>query len=758
MNRLLKRKLLLIALLIGIASTAFAIPKVAANHGFNPSTNNCNPAVSGLHGRPICHGYYTNIPVFYPASEHYAPVGGLSGIKVHGDYSAVNSATSFINRIRSDLNLSIAGCEGNMSPTPNPSLDQGSWSTCINNKVRVLSSSFYINIMLGTNQADFSGSTLAGINYARANVDRWESVVRQYDANGWVRWSGVECTGGIYSSNTLTSVTLRYGTDAGFMINDGQVCEDSIVFFDRPPSQSGARRLFQMVKMCGNIHRYAEPLVVASGRVYATNDAGVTRVSPGVPVRIDLCHGRTVNTDNNGNWFASFSQHGTFCARVINSSGITEGPGAVPSGWVGPPQTNNRPEYASRSTYEFQVALGHCYHNDANCGDGNAATRAGADCNRYGPGSIGGSDYVLCWDRNPDTGYDFVYTIPPPVPPTVSCSASPNSIDVGASTTITISGTATGSITWGGDRGSASPGNVASFSTTYSSPGSKTIIVNRGGAPTGSCTVVVSYRPYLRVFGGDVQAGSGFGEGCTATNAGAKILTYNKGSSDGYAGSGSSMAVFALGVINGFSSANGSRDSVSGKFNFTFSNDTAAPLNEYGGSYGVTYCAYDYWQDAPDLPPTSLTINGRNLDDPGDSEDVYVDGNVTIMDNIVYSDSGAWASLSEIPSFRLIVRGNIYIHNAVSQLDGVYIAIPNGPSTGGKIYTCTNGSSPYTGAPVSIPAADCNRKLTINGAFLAKEVRFLRTSGTVGNAASNETSATSQAAEVFIYGPELWVR
>jgi hypothetical protein len=132
-----------------------------------------------------------------------------------------------------------------------------------------------------------------------------------------------------------------------------------------------------------------------------------------------------------------------------------------------------------------------------------------------------------------------------------------------------------------------------------------------------------------------------------------------------------------------------------------------------------------------------------------DTSEQFVLGDMFIKGDITY-DTTSWLSVDKIPLFKLIVVGDIYIHQDVTQLDGIYVAIPN-PATGkgGNIYTCSTGGA-GSATMVTYPKlySDCNKRLVINGAFVAKSVQFLRTFGTMSKPG---------AAEQFNYGPELWL-
>jgi hypothetical protein len=131
--------------------------------------------------------------------------------------------------------------------------------------------------------------------------------------------------------------------------------------------------------------------------------------------------------------------------------------------------------------------------------------------------------------------------------------------------------------------------------------------------------------------------------------------------------------------------------------------------------------------------------------------DVYISGNITYA-------TTSWANLSAIPSFRLIVEGDIYIdNNAVTQLDGLYVALSNEDGTsGGHIYTCATSIGNDVKPTTPNFYDTCHTKLTVNGAFVAKQIHFLRTDGTLGFS-TLDSPTSSKAAEVFNYTPELWL-
>lgn len=260
-------------------------------------------------------------------------------------------------------------------------------------------------------------------------------------------------------------------------------------------------------------------------------------------------------------------------------------------------------------------------------------------------------------------------------------------------------------------------------------------------------------KPYFKVYNGDAQGGARFEPTCAATGSSYRgVAGFNKGSSGAYAGAGAQIAVIAAQAIREFASAQLAAGPIPPD-GLAFANDD--PLLPYGGDFVNEPCIPDYWSLAQGIVSgTPYNVSGAPLA-VGSSRDIFVEGDAYIENNILTTGSGSW-SLGLMPYFRLIVhRGNLYIKNTVSQLDGLYIAIPDG-GVGGTIYTCSlNG-----GVPTEDEIANaCNTKLTVNGSFIASEVKLLRTYRTLSQsgAPQDNSPATSNAAEVFVYTPEVWL-
>jgi len=282
--------------------------------------------------------------------------------------------------------------------------------------------------------------------------------------------------------------------------------------------------------------------------------------------------------------------------------------------------------------------------------------------------------------------------------------------------------------------------------------------------------------PYLKVFGGDISAGNGFANtNNTCTSSASAIISWNQRGQPFYPGAGTQYAAMALNSIIDFASAQGTTTAgASAPSDLSFANSSVTSTDKsagtFGRSFGTVPCITDYFNVPPTAQPASTNVgamsgnsyvsntglNGLNgTVATGQRTVVYVQGDVYISNNIVYAGSGAW-NYSNIPLFELVVKGNIYIGKGVKQLDGVYIAEPNG-ATGGTIYTCATG----LGAPVDPTNASffslCNTQLTVNGSFVSSQIRLLRTFGSLNNGTAGESAAATNAGEVFNFNPTLWI-
>lgn len=356
------------------------------------------------------------------------------------------------------------------------------------------------------------------------------------------------------------------------------------------------------------------------------------------------------------------------------------------------------------------------------------------------------------------------------------------------------------------------------FATTGQKGGTFQIHVGGAvGSPiTCPFTVNVVARPYHRVYGGDVMAGSGFG---TCTGNFSAIVAFNKPVAP-YTGAGSQLASFAHNAIIDYASgaADGSQPAGNAQWGnpkrLAFGNfgagvsgpgipasATSAPGSTFGGGFSRANlgCAPDYVAARPasavtiggapasmvafDLNPAvegtyyrsgNLVINGNGLvggtADNGNEVSIYVNGNVYIETNIRYRDDAAYTSAADVPTFKLIVSGNVYVHPDVERLDGIYVVQSNATTTGFFV-TCGNrawpGSLPSAGdlaRTTTGAGAGCGgRRLKVYGAVVAEQIKLLRTVGSVNQAsvserwgAVNTNPNPGNPAEEFIYTPEMW--
>lgn len=415
----------------------------------------------------------------------------------------------------------------------------------------------------------------------------------------------------------------------------------------------------------------------------------------------------------------------------------------APTGYDG----TNLQNHCNDSSYEWQLAGTAAGFRDTN-GDGLL-------------------DY---YDRSWDGGYDFVY-VQQGSPGSLSCSGTPSSGPPGTSFSFVASGGDGVNYNWTDLSLARLPSGTSPYNVIYASVGTKTVQVTSGGL-SATCSVDVTTpatRPYFRAYGGDVSAGGGFATasgGCGPPNPTAGILAFNKGVAGGGAGAGVQLAAFAYDKIYEFSSAamRSSATAPNPVAGLTFSNNSGtAP---YFGNFGAVACAADYSNASIDSSWPAAVDPGNSY--AGNSALVGKvllkhTGNLLITGNVQFS-TAARSSVNDIPSLYVIVTGgDIYIDKNVTQLDGVYIAQPSAAGVGGTIYTCTNGNIRYSltdptrllVTPVTNP---CNNQLIVNGSFIAKTIKFLRTKGDINDpAAIANEPVGGNIAEVFNYTPEIFL-
>ena len=312
--------------------------------------------------------------------------------------------------------------------------------------------------------------------------------------------------------------------------------------------------------------------------------------------------------------------------------------------------------------------------------------------------------------------------------------------------------------------------------------------------------------PYIKTFGADVFAGGWFNPNCSANyqnyqygtppdvNSGG-ILTYAKSSGNApLGGSDSQYGAFSLGSIEGNTSAlygfytDGARDNDRSSLAFANSglpNGGSAWGGQYEGTGSQGHCIPDYYTsmqtnvnastllgvgtlaDVGTLPSGNyhkdtggvFTIGGGTVS-AGTNVAIFVKGDVYISGNISYAAHNP----TNVPKFALVVQGNIYVAPGVSQLTGWYIAKPASSGTptsnDGIIWTCYDITTPSNASYGPWLAANCNNKLTVTGAVVAKYVNFRRVNGDIASAGTSEDTlsnalGSSNISEIINYTPDM---
>ncbi|MDB5185906.1 MAG: exported protein of unknown function [Candidatus Saccharibacteria bacterium] len=306
-----------------------------------------------------------------------------------------------------------------------------------------------------------------------------------------------------------------------------------------------------------------------------------------------------------------------------------------------------------------------------------------------------------------------------------------------------------------------------------------------GGSISRVACVSVHTKPYFRVYGGDVIAGSNFTDpdgvcrpparGGTNPYYSPGIISWNSGTGGG---AGTQLAAFAVGAIDDFTSATGHAATPGSPIvpkGLTFANTATVPASTtYGGiwnSNNIQTCAPNYFAlKSGSDPGATLNLNGGgsgsfvhartgNLNITGGNiangrkYTIFVDGSVTITGNIQYV--GNYNSIADIPSVQIIAR-NIYVAPGVTRIDGTLIAQPtNATSTDGILYTCSSGTPTPTAAELN--GLCRTNMLRVNGAMIARQFKFLRTGGTLRNGTNVEAIGSANLAEGIQYSPEVWL-
>lgn len=284
---------------------------------------------------------------------------------------------------------------------------------------------------------------------------------------------------------------------------------------------------------------------------------------------------------------------------------------------------------------------------------------------------------------------------------------------------------------------------------------------------TTSCDTVVN-KPFWKVYGTGVSAGGDFNS--PYTGGGTIGGWHNSGAT--YPGFGASTELHALALkeIVGFGTSRNTFNDSDSISTLAFANKdlpanpfgTTPPTNNNYSPFTGGYFKDNNSGGARKLPNTqpkpgitkapSRTIPGRTVA-VGQNVEEFVSGDVHITNNITYNTAG-WAQnpdgTTNIPSFKVVTDGNIYIAPNVTRLDGYYEAK-------GQIYTCANSTG---NGPVSKNSTftTCRNQLTVHGSFVAKKVNLMRTFGSLRNekpvitASYDVTTTTGQSVNLYRFG------
>jgi hypothetical protein len=306
------------------------------------------------------------------------------------------------------------------------------------------------------------------------------------------------------------------------------------------------------------------------------------------------------------------------------------------------------------------------------------------------------------------------------------------------------------------------------------------------GNPCPPQTITPATKPFLQVWGGDINTGGGFEQLDTSTGAFScsnsypgyvspstgggdvnygGIKTFGYTDATGTFGSLSDFGALSLGQIASDTSA---------KVGFNASPKFANTVSPGGvlNSSPPDYCVEDFYDKTqktpsplPISPPAQLSsLSGSSTDQYIVSQDVgsfgggvvpsgrkitlYITGDITITGNITYAN---WdpTNTDSAPSFTLIVKGNINISPNVTRIDGLYIAQPSSPGQDGSFNTCADNATNQF----------CNQQFVANGAVIARVIMPLRSVGTVSQDANPAFSPAPGhvPAEIFNYIPSMIV-
>lgn len=284
---------------------------------------------------------------------------------------------------------------------------------------------------------------------------------------------------------------------------------------------------------------------------------------------------------------------------------------------------------------------------------------------------------------------------------------------------------------------------------------------------------IVSKRPVMQVFGGDVLAGRGLATGSIIStnvkNTGGKRYgswaeygivasgsVTGMASASGYAGGVTPTSLCGVSYLS-FANKEGASSCSDAKIGrYTFKSGTSTIAGRFPAAGGVQIAGAQDIAGAGFQSGKTYTNNAAGADillTSAPSASIPTgkwfvinapNATVKIMNNIVYTNAPL-ASVADIPQV-IIIAKNIIIADAVTQVDAWLVATGTGAE--GKINTCGAGGVTET---TPLTAGLCAAKLTVNGPIAANHLLLRRTAGAGTNANSGD------AAEVFNLRPDAYM-
>jgi hypothetical protein len=709
-----------------------------------------------------------------------------AGGVAYADYSdPVCTSTVIWGRKDCDNYISGNARSGNIPPFNNnffvnktdyaASFDQNTFKSTVEGRLKsgdtedAVSATVLIDIMLGKPGADFKGNRALATAYATSHQKEWEKLVDDYDKKGLVKWDVTYCPAGNYENSSYDDAN-----DDVWHFTQTSDCIRTIRF-DLPDGKSGEP--FRIQYGCGNpVGEAGLPAAAVPPQSdinpptapgnnppgYATGDSAVNSscqvisghafdpATPTVAMKVTVSFSTggppiAADASTSGSHLFSIDTPDsvrtsltavTVTATVTNAAGdsfpidgspITVGPCAVLTGSCvnaaaspGAPDPNS--SYSIRATLQYGSSV------DATV-------------------AMGQPDFKFYVHITGPNGPTVIYDNKNVTPVTRSGNQLAVQIDnlppAGKSGTYEIS--------WG------TTGTYGAVQCGYDSPGR----VHRA-------EFTALNKPYFNVHGGDVSVGSamspGVGDTCSVKkDDSASVVGWSQDpANDNYGGAGTQYAAFALNHIQEFATAQGSGALPTEPSGLSFANSglapgtVNAPSGLYGGKFGGSSCVTNYFANAtaanttngPVVLSTLTNFPGSGNIPNGSRMVYYINGDLLIDSDVRFS--GNYGNTAAIPTFAVVVKGNILIAPGVQQLDGFYIAqASSNVSTNGVIFTCAPAGFNTNAANVLNKdlQASCDNSLTVNGSFLARQIWPLRTSGNV----------STTPAEIFNYVPELWL-